>query len=536
MAPTPEIICLALVVSLGLFLLAGFPVAFTLAGTSLLFAGLGLLFGIFDWAFLTAFPQSVFSVMSSETLVAVPLFVFMGAMLERSRVAEDLLTALGDLLSGLPGGLAISVSVVGALLAASTGIVGATVVTMGMMSLPVMLRRGYDPAFATGSIAASGTLGQIIPPSIVLILLADQISSAYQNAQFSSGVFSPDAVSVSDFFAGALLPGLMLVGLYIGYQAVYSLIFPQKAPSARLGTASIDGQRQTSVSLLKVLLAPFALIVAVLGSILFGIASPSEAAGIGAIGALLLAGKRCDPGCGGPAFCAMASAVGLMILSNVADLRIQRDVIGMADGIAIFLAIVLSIVVVWGIGRALVGVFKARDQMGESVLKAVAQSTLILTSMIFMIVIGARLFAIVFRGFGGDDMIEAALAGLPGGPMGAMFAVMAVMFVMGFFLDFLEIVFIVVPVVAPVLLAMEMPGGGTMDPVWLGVMMAVNLQTSFLTPPFGFALFYLRSVAPDSVRTGDIYRGVAPFVLLQLLALVLLWIFPQIVNWLPGLL
>lgn len=531
MVLSPEILCLLLVVSLCGCLLAGFPVAFTLSGVSLLFAGFGFLAGVFDWAFLTAFPQSIFSVMSSETLVAVPLFVFMGAMLERSRVAEDLLSALGNLFSRLPGGLAMSVVGVGALLAASTGIVGATVVTMGLMSLPIMLRRGYDPAFAAGSIVASGTLGQIIPPSIVLILLADQISTAYQNAQFSSGVFSPDTVSVSDFFAGALFPGLMLVGLYMAYQMGFSVLYPAKVPPVSADDAIVD---EPSSKLLRTLFAPLALIVTVLGSILMGIASPSEAAGLGAIGALLLAGQRCVPIVRVPVVIAALSGLVLVVLAQVADLRLQKTIITPGNGMAIFIALGLSLALAWGVIRALIAVYSARDEGGGTVLKRVAQATLILTSMIFMIVIGARLFAIVFRGYGGDQMIEALLADLPGGTMGAILAIMVIMFVMGFFLDFLEIVFIVVPIVAPVLLQMQMPDGQTMDPVWLGVMMAVNLQTSFLTPPFGFALFYLRGVAPDIVRTGDIYRGIIPFVLLQLLALVLLWLFPQIVTWLPG--
>jgi len=533
MSTTPEIMCLLLVIGLCLGLLAGFPVAFTLAGISLLFAGLGFAFGAFDMAFLTAFPQSVFSVMSSETLVAVPLFVFMGAMLERSRVAEDLLTTLARLVSRLPGGLAVSVAIVGALLAASTGIVGATVVTMGLISLPVMLRRGYDPGFAAGSIVAAGTLGQIIPPSIVLILLADQISAAYQNAQFASGVFSPDAVTVSDFFAGALLPGLMLVGLYVIYQMLFAILFPGRAPAV-LRDQDPEQIRVGLRSVLVVVSAPLALILAVLGSILAGIASPSEAAGLGAVGALLLAGQRSDVRCRRPAACALAAGIVLIVLANLVDLRMQREAISLPGWGAIGFALALAGVVAWGVARCLAGLFRAPDAAGGFVLTQVAEATLVLTSMIFMIVIAARLFAIVFRGFGGDEVIETALAALPGGTLGAMLAVMLVMFVLGFFLDFLEIVFIVVPVVAPVLLRMDMPTGAGMDPIWLGVMMAVNLQTSFLTPPFGFALFYLRGVAPETMRTIDIYRGVVPFVLLQLLALALLWYFPAIATWLPG--
>ncbi|MEM1047319.1 MAG: TRAP transporter large permease subunit [Pseudomonadota bacterium] len=530
-----DLLCLLLVVCLCGALLAGFPVAFTLAGISLVFAGIGAVAGVFDAAFLTAFPPAVFSVMSSDVLVAVPLFVLMGVALERSRVAEDLLSGLGDLFDAAPGGLAISVAAVGTLMAASTGIVGATVVTMGLLSLPIMLRRGYDPAFATGSIAASGTLGQIIPPSIVLILLGDQMSTAYQNAQFSAGIFSPDTVAVSDFFAGALVPGLLLAGSYAAYQMFYALAFPSRAPRAPQRAPTDQTPRIPFSQTFRVLVAPLVLIVAVLGSILGGLASPSEAAGVGALGALLLAGARLEAGAARPALLAAASAFALVGLAALFDLRLQRDSIPLTDTVAIALSCVLSALVTWGILRALRAIARAAGDDGRSVLRGTLESTLLLTSMIFMIVIAARLFAIVFRGFGGDEAIEGVLLSLPGGTFGAVLAVMALMFVMGFFLDFLEILFIVVPVVAPVLLQLQWPDGQTIDPVWLGVMMAVNLQTSFLTPPFGFALFYLRGVAPDSVRTVDLYRGIVPFVCLQIAMLGLLWRFPDLATWLPGL-
>ncbi len=531
-----DLLCLLLVVSLCAALLAGFPVAFTLAGTSLVFAGLGVAAGVFDTAFLTAFPPAIFSVMTSEVLVAVPLFVLMGVALERSRVAEDLLAGLADLFDAVPGGLAISVTAVGTLMAASTGIVGATVVTMGLLSLPIMIRRGYDPAFASGSIAASGTLGQIIPPSIVLILLGDQMSTAYQNAQFSAGIFSPDTVSVSDFFAGALVPGLLLAGSYAAYQMLYALAFPGKAPRAPHRNPADRASRVSLGRTFRILVAPLMLIVAVLGSILGGLASPSEAAGIGALGALLLAGARLDPSAARPALLAAASAFALVALAALFDLRLQRDSIPFADGVAIAVSFALTALVGWGLLRALRAIARAPGDDGRSVLAGTLETTLMLTAMIFMIVIAARLFAIVFRGFGGDEAIEGLLLSLPGGTFGAVLAVMALMFVMGFFLDFLEILFIVVPVVAPVLLQMQWPDGQTIDPVWLGVMIAINLQTSFLTPPFGFALFYLRGVAPDSVRTVDLYRGIVPFVCLQVAMLGVLWLVPDLVTWLPGIL
>ena len=435
-------------------LLTGFPVAFTLAGVALLFALGGTLTGAFDSHYLSAMPSRLFGVMTNETLVAVPLFVFMGVMLERSRLAEELLETLSQLMGRVRGGLAMAVTVVGMLLAASTGIVGATVITMGLLSLPVMLKRGYSPSITTGTICAAGTLGQIIPPSIVLVLLGDVLSSAYQQAQISQGIFSPDTVSVGDLFAGALLPGLLLVGLYLGWLVILAVLRPADMPPHD-DRASRAGAAQR----LRALLPPLLLLLAVLGSILGGLATPTEAAGVGAMGATLLAGMR--------------------------------------------------------------------GQLNVDCLRAVAGRTATVTSMVFMILVGASLFSLVFRGYGGDELVRGFLSDLPGGTFGAVVAVMIVMFLLGFVLDFIEITFVVVPIVGPVLLAMGV------DPVWLGVMIAINLQTSFLTPPFGFALFYLRGVAPASVRTSDIYRGVAPFVLIQLLALALLGLWPELATWLP---
>ena len=437
-------------------LMAGYPVAFSLGGVALLFAWVGIALGSFDSAFLATTPNRLFGIMSNETLLAVPLFVFMGVTLERARLAESLLDNLGALFGKLRGGLGISVTLVGMLLAASTGIVGATVVTMGLLSLPTMLRRGYDPRIATGTICAAGTLGQIIPPSIVLVLLGDVLSSAYSQAQISLGVFAPDTVSVGDLFVGALLPGLLLVGLYMTYIVAIAVVRPAAMPAHVQ-----DGERAGVIQLVLALLPPLVLIVAVLGSIIGGFATPTEAAGVGAVGAVILA--------------------------------------------------------------------LLKRQLSMVRLREVMRSTLRISSMVFLILVGASLFSLVFRGYGGDDLVRELLTSLPGGALGAMLIVMLLMFLLGFVLDFIEITFVVVPIVGPILLAMGL------DPVWLGVMMAVNLQTSFLTPPFGFALFYLRGVAPDTVATGDIYRGAVPFVAMQLIALAILAAFPALATWLPEL-
>jgi TRAP-type mannitol/chloroaromatic compound transport system permease large subunit len=537
-----EILDIAMFATACLFLLAGFPVAFTLAGTALIFAILGAALGVFDLSFLGAFPQRIFGTMTNETLIAVPLFVFMGVMLERSRVAEELLENMGRLFGTMRGGLGISVTLVGALLAASTGIVGATVVTMGLLSLPTMLKRGYDPALATGSIAAAGTLGQIIPPSIVLVLLGDVMSSAYQNAQLSMGNFSPDALSVGDLFAGALLPGLMLVGLYITYQLVMAVVRPSSSPAMELES----GETRPGLGvILQALVPPILLIVAVLGSILAGIATPTEAAAVGAVGATLLAGYR-EPqpvlasedhgttrrltlrvlgalhmrGLLPPTLAALAFA-GLFVLTALYDLRLGLETVPEGTVIARIAAFILCTVIAWGLLVCLL------RTLANNCLTQVVRTTTEITSMVFVILVGAALFSLVFRGLGGDDTVHEFLNAMPGGVVGAMIIVMAVMFFLGFFLDFIEITFVVVPVVAPVLLMMGV------DPVWLGVMMAINLQTSFLTPPFGFALFYLRGVAPPEVKTTHIYKGALPFVAIQILALIILSLFPEIATWLP---
>ena len=439
-----------------LVLMAGYPVAFSLAGTALLFALIGNMAGHFDMAFLHALPNRLYGTIDNTTLIAVPLFVLMGVMLEKSKLAEDLLDSMSQLFGKFKGGLGISVVVVGMLLAASTGIVGATVVTMGLMSLPTMLKRGYSPALATGSICATGTLGQIIPPSIALVLLGDILSNAYQQAQLSMGIFTPKTMSIGDLFVGAVIPGLLLVVMYIGYLVIISRLKPDIAP-----VAHVEDEDQLSVfRLLRSLLPPVILIVTVLGSILSGIATPTEAAGVGALGATLLA--------------------------------------------------------------------ISRGQLSIARLREVARSTTEVTAMVFLILIGAAVFSLVFRGFGGEELVEGLFRDIPGGVVGATLVVMVVIFLLGFILDFIEITFVVVPIIGPVLLSMGL------DPVWLGIMIAVNLQTSFLTPPFGFALFYLRGVAPDSVQTADIYRGVIPFIGIQVLLMLMLALWPSLATWLPS--
>ena len=515
---------IAMVVVLCAMLMAGYPVAFSLGGTALLFAVIGLSFGVFDTSFLQYYPQRVFGAVSNTTLIAVPMFILMGVILEKSKIAEELLDEMSKLFGSMRGGLGVSVTVVGALLAASTGIVGATVVTMGLLSLPTMLRRGYDPAFASGSIAAAGTLGQIIPPPIVLILLGDVISNSYQKAQLEMGVYAPKTVSVGDLFAGAIIPGLMLVGLYLAWQLFVAATHPKKAPA--IPAEELGSMKEVWGAAMKTLPPPLLLIVAVLGSILAGVATPTEAASVGAVGALLIAGLRLAPKhsllTGRPAVLVSAGAIiGLIVLTSFLDLRLGREHVSAIEKVGIAFAFLLCALAPLGLIASLVELHR------EKTLGAVVDQTARVTTMVFTILIGAGLFSLVFRGLGGDDTVRAALAATPGGMVGAVLTVMAVMFVLGFFLDFIEITFVVVPLVGPPLLAMGL------DPVWLGIMMAINLQTSFLTPPFGFALFYLRGVAPPEVRTADIYRGAVPFIFIQVLALIILAAFPSLATWLP---
>ena len=435
-----------------LILLAGFPVAFTLAGVSLIFAAVVSLFGGFDLYLLETIPNRLYGVMTNATLIAVPLFIFMGVIMEKSKVAEDLLTSMAKLFGRMKSGLGLSVVIVGALLAASTGIVGATVIAMGLISLPAMLKRGYPQEISTGLICATGTLGQIIPPSIALVILGDVLSSAYQQSQLSLGNFAAKTISVGDLFIAAIVPGLMLVVAY----AIYFVLFVK---------VSSEGQSQDQDDLevprlIRSLLPPFALIFIVLGSIISGIASPTEAAGIGALGAMLIA---------------------------------------------------------WSSGK-----------LSGGVLKEATRQTAFITTMVFLILIGASIFSLVFRGLGGEEIINEIFNAIPGGLFGAMLLVMVMVFLLGFILDFIEISFVVVPIVGPVLMAMGA------DPLWLGIMLAVNLQTSFLTPPFGFALFYLRGIAPESIATESIYKGVIPFIAIQIGLLILMAIFPDIVTKLPS--
>lgn len=454
-----EYIPLLMVVCIFASLVMGFPVAFTLAGTSLIFAFAGTAMGIFPIQTLNSLPGSIYEVMTSDLLIAVPLFVFMGIVLERARIAEELLETMSALFGTLKAGLGFSVMIVGAMLAASTGIVGATVVTMGLISLPSMLKNGYCPKLSCGTICAAGTLGQIIPPSIVLILLADQISSAWQTAQLNAGIPSPIPVSVADVFVAAIIPGFGLVALYMLWQWVYSLLHPTKMhclSQAERDAMFADGKMR---HVLKTLLPPLLLIALVLGSILGGVATPTESAAVGAVGAMVLAACR----------------------------------------------------------RAL-----TYENM-----RAIMTGTLNVSAMVFTILIGAAVFTLVFRGYNGDDLVYEVIGNLPGGLLGAMFFTMLVMFLLGFFLDFIQIIFVVVPIVAPVLLALGA------DPIWLAIMMAINLQTSFLTPPFGFSLFYLRGVAPKEVKTMQIYKSVLPFVGVQLLMLGVLAFYSPLATWLP---
>ena len=506
-----------------LLLLRGFPVAFTLAGVGLLFAFIGAYFqqGFFatgDVNFLRPFYNRIFGLMdeTNEVLVAVPLFIFMGVMLERSQVAGELLQTMGRLFGSLPGGLGLSVTFVGMLLAASTGIVGATVVTMGLISLPSMLKYRYDKGLACGSIAAAGTLGQIIPPSIVLIILGDTISNEYLKARRAVGDWAPEPVSVGDLFVGAIIPGLMLVGLYMSYQIALAILRPHQSPAMPVEEPVTLGE------VARALLPPMALIVAVLGSILGGVATPTEAAAVGAVGAILLAGGRVGAANAWPQIISALSLVGVLFMTVSFDLRLSRTVIAPADLVGIWVTTGLLAIAALGLLVSLVRIFRA------GVLSDVMQATTKVTCMVFVILIGAQLFNLTFRGLGGEETVHEILSAVPGGAFGAMFVVMLVMFVLGFFLDFLEIVFVIVPIMSPTLFMLGL------DPIWVAIMMAVNLQTSFLTPPFGFALFYLRGVAPAEVSTMDIYRGVIPFVILQLIGLGLLATFPAMATWLPG--
>ena len=455
---TPEILSIIMFfTTLGL-LLFGFPVAFTLAGSALIFGFIGEALEIFNFRMIGFFPQRIFGTMINEPLVAVPLFIFMGIMLEKTKIAAGLLQSIGELFGTTKGGLGIGVVLVGMLLAASTGIVGATVVTMGMLSLPSMIKAGYDQKIATGTICAAGTLGQIIPPSIVLVLLATILQGANEEAALLRGELAPDPVTAIDLFAGALMPGLMLVVMFIIFIYFYARIFPTACPPIETSKS----RKQIYLDAFKSVFPPIILIVLVLGSILFGVATPTESASVGAIGAAIIAYTK-------------------------GELTFQN-------------------------------------------LKETSLGTVKLSSFVFVILIGASMFSLVFRGFGGDEMIEHFLSNLPGGLYGALFVVMIAIFLLGFFLDYIEIIFVIVPLVGPILIAYGA------DPLWLGILISLNLQTSFLTPPFGFSLFFLRGVAPKEIQTKNIYRGVIPYIGIQVLAIFIVGFFPSIATWLPRLL
>ena len=456
--PLAEILSLLLVAAVIAALMAGYPVALTLAGVSLIVGALGHLLGVMDLGILGALPQRIFGVITNDVLLAVPLFVFMGVMLERAGIAEDLLETMGRLFGPLRGGLGISAVVVGTLLAAAKGVVGATTVTLGLIILPTMVRFGYDRRLAAGTVAATSTLAQIFPPATVLLLLGDQLGNSYQAAQLAKGIFAPRSLTVSDLFAGALVPGFALVALYLLFLVAVAILRPQASPALPRNEKGARGFA-LAARLIAVLVAPLALIFAVLGSILGGVATPTEAGSIGAVGAILLAARK--------------------------------------------------------------------GALGAS-LRPVVEKTTQIVAMIFLILIGATVFSLIFRALGGDAMVERALTNLPGGVDGAILIVMLAMFLLGFVMDAFEIIFVVVPIVAPPLL--QMPG---VDPVWLGVMMAMNLQTSYMHPPLGPTLFFLRSVAPPEISTKDIYIGIIPFVAIQLCALLVLWFWPGLATMLP---
>ena len=452
---TPEILSIIMFFTTLTLLLFGFPVAFTLAGSALFFGFLGDYLDIFNFRMMGFFPQRIFGVMINEPLVAVPLFIFMGIMLEKTKIAAGLLQSMGELFGTTKGGLGIGVIIVGMLLAASTGIVGATVVTMGMLSLPTMLKAGYDQKISTGTICAAGTLGQIIPPSIVLVLLADILQGANEEAALIAGNLAPDPITAIDLFAGAMMPGLMLVTMFIIFIYFYAKIYPDSCPAIE----TTRSRSEIYFEALKYVLPPLILILLVLGSILLGIATPTESASVGAAGAAILALTK-----------------GELTFKNLKD---------------------------------------------------VSLSTVKLSSFVFAILIGASMFSLVFRGFKGDELIEGVLSTLPGGQVGALVIVMLAIFFLGFFLDYIEIIFVIVPLVGPVLIA------NGADPLWLGIMISLNLQTSFLTPPFGFSLFFLRGVAPPEIQTKNIYRGVLPYIVIQIIALIIVGFIPEIATWLP---
>jgi tripartite ATP-independent transporter DctM subunit len=497
-------------------ILLGFPVSFSIAGTATAFAIVGWLTGSFDLSLLGAFGQRVFGLLTNDVLIAIPLFVMMGVVLEKSRIAEELLETMGRLFGSLRGGLGVSVVLVGALLAASTGIVGATVIAMGLIALPTMLRSGYNPKLACGIVCTAGTLGQIIPPSTLLIILSDVMSNAYQQAQFEQGKFTVETISVGQIFAGALMPGLLLVAIYIAYVLGRAFLRPNDAPAVMQDTPRPNLREVT-----RAIMPPIVLIIAVLGAILGGIATPTEAASVGAVGAILLGGAR-QGMAGRTAIIAAAAFFLLAIAAGFAPVRLQRSDAGAMAWTQGMLYAALAL-----IGLAIV-VTALRRLHAAKLLKPAMTSTMTVTAMIFATILTASIFSLVFVGLGGQERIEQVLTAMPGGPVGALIFSMALIFVLGFFLDFVEITVILLPLIVPALILMGH------DPYWLAILIAINLQTSFLTPPFGFSLFYLRGAAPPEVTTGQIYAGVAPFIALQAVGILIVWLIPGIATWLPA--
>ena len=448
-----EIFAIIFIVFTFIILLSGIPVAFVLSGSALLFSFTGIMFGVFDYSYLLAIPNRILGIMSNQNLLAVPLFIFMGLVLEKTKIAEELLMAMNILYKNTDGGFAISVVLVGVLMGASTGIVGASVVTLGLLSLPVMVKNNYPRPLACGVICASGTLGQIIPPSLVLILLADVLSSAYQQAQLNLGIFTPVTVTISDLFAGALIPGLLLPVMFIFYIKSLKINNINKDITKDIGE---------NINIISSFFPPILLIITVLGSIVLGVATPSEAASLGAIGSLLIAFTK--------------------------------------------------------------------NKLSFNIIRNTSKGTIKLTSMVFLILIGATFFSLVFRGFEGEELIQNLLSHGPENKYLSLIITLGIMFFLGFILDFIEIIFIIIPLFGPVLFSYGF------DPIWVGILIAMVLQTSFLTPPFGFSLFYLRGVAPKEIPTKDIYKGVLPFIIIQIIAIGLVFMFPQIALFLPDLL
>lgn len=497
------------------FILKGYPVAFTISGVATLFAILGWALDAFSMNLMGALGQRFFAILTNPVLTAIPLFVLMGVVLEKSRIAEDLLETMGRLFGGVRGGLGVSVVLVGALLAASTGIVGATVVAMGMIALPAMLRNGYNAPLAAGTVCTAGTLGQIIPPSTLLIILAEVMSSAFQQAQFRQGKFSIETISVGQTFAAALMPGLLLVAIYVTYILIRAWVRPGDAPAM-----AEQAQKPSGTEVLGAIVPPVLLIIAVLGAILGGIASPNEAASVGAVGAVLLAGLRQ----GAPRWVILGGAgalLSLAVLAGLVPVRIQRSDAGTFEYTMAGIYAALALAGFAAILVALSALFRQRLMIPAM------RQTMVVTAMIFATILMASYFSLVFVGLGGEHRVASILQGLPGGPTGALVFAMAFIFVLGFFLDFVEISVILLPLLIPPLIMMGH------DPIWLAVLIAVNLQTSFLTPPFGFSLFYLRGAAPEEVTTGMIYRGVVPYIGLQIGAIGLIWLWPSVATWLP---